>query len=69
MSLISLEEPKFKISSEHVVCVEFMSMRFVPGLISATVLFLSTPDCEGSWVSEKQNVVHRQLCDLALALP
>lgn len=47
MSLISFEELKFEISSEHVVCVEFMSMRFVPGLISATVPFLSTPDCEG----------------------
>ena len=47
MSLISFEEHKFEISSEHVVCVEFMSMIFVPGLISPTVPFLLTPDCEG----------------------
>ena len=46
MSLISFEEHKFEIGREHVVCVEFMSMKFVPGLISPTVPFLSRPDCE-----------------------
>lgn len=50
MSLISFEEHKFEIGREHVVCIEFMSMRFVPGLISPTVPFLSRPDCE-----EKKN--------------
>ena len=46
MSLISFEEHKFEIGREHVGCVEFMSMKFVPGLISPTVPFLSRPDCE-----------------------
>lgn len=46
MSLISFEEHKFEIGSEHVVCIEFMSMRFVPGLISPTVPFISRPAYE-----------------------
>lgn len=43
MSLISFEEHRFEIGSEHVVCIEFMSMQFVPGLITPTVPFLSRP--------------------------
>ena len=55
MSLISFEEHKFEIGREHVVCVEFMSMKFVPGLISPTVPFLSRPDCE-----EKKKTTNKQ---------
>ena len=52
MSLISFEEHKFEIGSEHVVCIEFMSMRFVLGLISPTVPFISRPAYE---VKKKKN--------------
>ena len=58
MPLISFEEHKFEIGSEHVVCIEFMSMRFVPGLICPTVPFLSTPVCE-----EKKRVMKLDLSE------